>query len=543
MTYNSKTDEIIIACCENKYHNRVYSISADDFNANTDADDFDCYFISCMVTSIDYNEVRNQYIVGVTSRLNYYVILDYDFNLITTIGKYNNHSVSDKDWARQAICSDENYIYALNWFKDSNGSYANDIESRIVVFDWNGNYIKTIYLSTYKNPFYIRLYEIESMTVAGDRIFLLFNCIKNGKDRQFCYYDLMNNAFKVEYYIDESVTEENSAITSDKTSFVIKGVPTKLHKNRITNEGKKFVGWYAYRKEVDKWYYESADKSIKAWYKENQQPDGYTKFVYNNEHTVSQTGANGEHVYMCAKWESINKFFVEFLPNGGSGTMADMEITHGTSTQLLANQFAKTDRTFIGWNAYWVEKNKWYYQSPDGQTQAWYQEGCQPEGYVKYTYANRQNVARTANKGGHIQMYAKWDEFYIYYDADTAVIKQSKIKNMTTGKYPSNNMNQIIQYDLEDIQDSFRDFWVDDITFFGYYLYRQEVNKWYYESADGSTRGWYKKGLQPEGYNLYLKKFSAQSNGIAYLGGTAPAGEHLVLRAAWGYPGDIARGV
>lgn len=50
---------------------------------------------------------------------------------------------------------------------------------------------------------------------------------------------------------------------------------------------------------------------------------------------------------------------------------------HGTATALRSNAFTKNERSFVGWNAYWVEKNCWYYLKADG-TKGWYKEGYEP---------------------------------------------------------------------------------------------------------------------------------------------------------------------
>lgn len=62
-------------------------------------------------------------------------------------------------------------------------------------------------------------------------------------------------------------------------------------------------------------------------------------------------------------------------------------------------------------------------------------------------------------------------------------------------------------------------------------MYRADVDKWYYQSADGQTRAWYNEDNKPAGYTKYLKTFG--NSNVAYLGGTALPGERLILVAQW----------
>ncbi len=201
-------------------------------------------------------------------------------------------------------------------------------------------------------------------------------------------------------------------------SLVFTGVPTELYMNRIERDGFLFKGWTAYRVESNKWLYvNQLNNTQRVWAVEGAQPSGYIKYVYSDRTVVSQASSNGYHVLMCAQWQNTNKFYIKYFANGGSGTMSDQSIIHGTLTQLNLNDFIKTGKVFQGWYAYWTEKNKWLYTNSSG-TKEWYQEGEQPFGFIKYRYTDGENVARTAHIGGHIYMYAVWNEFNVYYYAN-----------------------------------------------------------------------------------------------------------------------------
>ncbi len=226
-------------------------------------------------------------------------------------------------------------------------------------------------------------------------------------------------------------------------------------------------------------------------------------------------------------------FYIQYCPDENvenyigdydNGNISSIMI-RGISTLLRKHRVGISGNKFCGWTAYRVEVDMWYYESPDSSVCDWYKEGYEPEGYSKYIYEDEQNVKQTVHAGEHVQMYALWDEFYIQYNANGAAIKDTAIKMQELGKYQSGNTNPISRYTSSNVTDG------QILTFDGYYLYRREIDKWYYKSADGSTHGWYKKGNQPSGYTLYIKTFPIV--GSAYLGGTAHPGEHLVLYAKW----------
>ena len=316
---------------------------------------------------------------------------------------------------------------------------------------------------------------------------------------------------------------------------MIRGIATPLLVIQESNPGYYFTGWTAYRKEIDSWCCQSADKSTIKWIKtselNNPENAGYTKYVYPEKHAVVQTGLAGEHLYMCAQWAPTNYFFVQYYSNGGSGTMTQSSMVYGNSTLLKSNTFTKTvngeSRTFQGWHAYWVERNMWRYENKTTGATDWYYENCQPPGYTKYVYANGQNVIQTAWKGGHIHLRAVWDEFNIFYNAYYAIIDQGNELEMDIGWYKSGNKNLLQNY----TEGSFDPTSKRSFTQWeGWVLYRRDLNLWYFENASGSFRDWYDYETGTNlGYTRYVKPKATSM----YLGGTARPGENLVLRAKW----------
>ena len=315
------------------------------------------------------------------------------------------------------------------------------------------------------------------------------------------------------------------------------GLTTPLRKARIQKDDKKFKGWTAYRVEQNKWYYRNADDTVREWYKEGSQPSGYTKFIYKDKANVSKTGAKGGHVLLCAQWESAKgKYTVSFMKNGGSGSMSDQSITYGTNTALRTNAYTKkkgdTTLSFQFWNAYWPEKNRWYYINESSGEKGWYKEGYEPAGYTKYVYNNSQNVSKTVYAGSHVYMYAVWNEYYIQYNASEVTIEYGRVLDQHTGIYASGAHNTIQRYAGTDNKyyflDADRDLHVANRSLRGYNLYRREINKWMYVNSAG-TKNWYTKGGQPSGYQIYER----EADSDIYLGATALPGEHLILYAVW----------
>lgn len=538
MTYNKDTGEIVIACCETGYHHVIYTISAGKLRNHERT--FSPHYISCMVTAIDYNPTRTQYVAAISGRNNAFAILDTDFQLIKTIG-YSKNSTNDTklNWATQGIYVDNQYIYRLYYLyeeEEGTNSYANDPDSRLRVFDWDGNYVKTYNFKTNKSTTgEKRIYESENLFVAGDRFMVAFSCVPkvNGQtERRIAYYDLSEIMFHAQFCPDENISEYKNDYDNDNHVYAMMfyGVTAPLRKFRVQKDGKKFTGWTAYRVEQNKWYYHNADDTDRAWYKEGSQPSGYTKFIYKDKANVSKTGAKGGHVLLCAQWESTSKYTVSFMKNGAtSGTMDDQSITYGTSTALRANAYTKGAFTFQFWNAYWSEKNKWYYQNADGTTKGWYKEGYEPAGYTKYVYNNKQNVSKTVYKGSHVYMYAVWNEYYVQYNANGATVAYTDILEQHTAEYASGAQNGITPFDNSKL-------YVNKSTYYntcllGYNLYRREIDKWMYISVDDGTKKWYKLNQNPNNYELYER--ARDSN--MYLGATAQPGEHLILYAVWGY--------
>ncbi len=558
IAYNSLRDELIIVCCQKGYHNRIYKFDAAYFrdqNKNLSAPRATQIDLSCMITGLAYNEKMNKYVGAVSGDIDQFVIFDSDFNIIASSDGNDGEPKEDEQYeglARQCLACDDNYIYATYHISNTADLIVDDAPVTVCdvigVFTWDGTLVCEINLDI--NKFLIRtnregkkyynFYEIEGITFIDGKVLLGFNCYygKNNGDRiaNFYQYDLSNEFFSIKYCPDD--VNVTAHINNDDliTQNVLHGHKTKTYTNTFVNNGMHFKGWYLYSVNSEKWRCHNKNTNVFKWLKENEIKDGFEKYIYPEHANVTQTASKGNQVLFCAAWEDAeNKFYVSFDSNGGkSGTMPqNVSMTYGGSNQLPKNSFEKeienyndseTDvvLSFQGWNAYYVEGNKWYYKNSDGSHKAWYIEGEQPEGYVKCVYYDEATISKTTAPGRHIKMFALWNEFTIYYDSNGQLIKKDNIIKPQTVVY--NNLLNIKKYTIDDIDGSVSYSEYDiPVSLRGYNQYLIEKNLWRYVN-DGSSY-W---AIPSENAELYCFTKDSVSKGVGY-------GQHIVFKAVWNY--------
>ena len=81
-------------------------------------------------------------------------------------------------------------------------------------------------------------------------------------------------------------------------------VDTPIQSNKFTRSGYKFVGWYAYRNDENKWIAIN-NKGECAWMTQSEIDKSKTwdYYVYKNGQKVAATTTPGRYVTMWAKWE------------------------------------------------------------------------------------------------------------------------------------------------------------------------------------------------------------------------------------------------
>ena len=190
------------------------------------------------------------------------------------------------------------------------------------------------------------------------------------------------------------------------------GVKTQLNKNTFTKDNSVFKGWRVYNNNIKKWAcYKNSSKTDQGYTTESD-CNNYGYVIYNDENIVSQTAQAGETITMYAQWNSANYFTINYNANGGAGKMDNQNIVYDNKTKLNANKFSKSNYYFIGWRVYNNTKNKWicYLNSEKTKQNDADESLCKKYGYVIYN--DKQSVARTADPGESITMYALWQYSY-----------------------------------------------------------------------------------------------------------------------------------
>ena len=119
--------------------------------------------------------------------------------------------------------------------------------------------------------------------------------------------------------------------------------------------------------------------SFNGW---NTKADGSGTAYADKASVKNLSSTNGATVTLYVQW-TANKYTVTYNANGGTGTMANQELTYDKSATLNANTFKRTGYRFNGWNT-----------KADG---------------TGTSYADKASVKNlTANSGGTVILYAKW---------------------------------------------------------------------------------------------------------------------------------------
>lgn len=119
--------------------------------------------------------------------------------------------------------------------------------------------------------------------------------------------------------------------------------------------------------------------SFNGW---NTKADGSGTAYADKASVKNLTATNGATVTLYAQW-TANKYTVTYNANGGTGTMANQELTYDKAATLNANTFKRTGYRFNGWNT-----------KADG---------------TGTSYADKASVKNlTANSGETVTLYAKW---------------------------------------------------------------------------------------------------------------------------------------
>lgn len=145
LCYNSKTG-MLVAVHNAPNKTRISFINPDTLEVT------ETKTISYAIYSITYNATLDRYVLGISDGFNF-VIVDSEFNYVGKrfiIGHVTGYT-------KQGVDSDDKYIY-----------FVQSGLNCIVVYDWDGNYIKTIFLTGIED-------ETEAIFHIGPSFYVTFN--------------------------------------------------------------------------------------------------------------------------------------------------------------------------------------------------------------------------------------------------------------------------------------------------------------------------------------------------------------------------------
>lgn len=249
-----------------------------------------------------------------------------------------------------------------------------------------------------------------------------------------------DNYFTIKY-------NANGALGTMPDQKVKYGVETKLYANQFTSN-KQFVGFRVYNNNRKQWAcYKNASKSEQG-YTSNTYCNNYGYVIYNDNQVVSKTANPGEVITMYAQWNEGNYFTVKYNSNGGTGSMKDQKIEYGKKTQLSRNTFKNNGKLIRGWKIFNNTRNLWACYKDKNKSDYGYatKDICEKYGYQ--IYDNMATVAKTANKGETITLYADWIDLTKYFDVNTKA-EFSTLELSTKGLYRQKVIQDIYVNDTD----------------------------------------------------------------------------------------------
>lgn len=147
---------------------------------------------------------------------------------------------------------------------------------------------------------------------------------------------------------DSGVMENTTHIYH--ASFAESGV-VHLRKNTFKKSGYSFSGWVFCKKINGEIYYLYNNRQYNnlQWYKDNEQPAGVEKYIYNdNEGTCNATTIDGDTIIAIAQWKK--QYTLTFDANGGTVSETSRIVLEGDTVGKLPTP-TKEGYRFYGWYA------------------------------------------------------------------------------------------------------------------------------------------------------------------------------------------------
>ncbi len=143
LTYNPKRN-IFVAVHNNPNRKKLSIIDPETFEI------VDTVTLECKIFSLDYNEERDQYVIGIAGGQTFR-ILNADFTYADDV--IHQPTTLSKGYTTQGVSCDENYIYFVLYNQNC-----------ITVYDWDGNFICYIKLNISGEP--------ENLSAVGNEIYI-----------------------------------------------------------------------------------------------------------------------------------------------------------------------------------------------------------------------------------------------------------------------------------------------------------------------------------------------------------------------------------
>ena len=272
-----------------------------------------------IVSSIAYNEGRNEYLLKVSNSK----ILRFNMNFeeinkplimkdITKNDNQNKYSLRGFDTSAtekhigQSIYADCSYIYSVY------NVNPNILKNYIAIFDYNGNYVRTIDLSSkIKNTeleelcFYNGVFYIAGTNWINNSFSIFKLNIKNSNKFDISYLDL---ATKYNEYQTVTIGTEKNTTPLLNINSKADGTSTPIIK-LSTTKNRILIGYKAYRDYNNSW---RVKVDGKAQWLSSQQITNYKKagkkveyFLYKPTNTVYHTVNGGNSVLLTAVWKEL----------------------------------------------------------------------------------------------------------------------------------------------------------------------------------------------------------------------------------------------
>ena len=234
----------------------------------------DSVHLDSRVYGLAYDSIRDRYITAVTGK-DKVEVRDSDWNIL-----YTFKHVGKNGYTRQSLDCDKGNIYLLQ-------SYMNKGMTRVLVYNRQGNYRLTIYISGYR--------EAESLFHVGDRYVVTYNSTSYGGGT------IYETALRRFYQI-RMVPGEGDG--KNVIRMMANGEKVQLPALRFTCGGREFLGWRAYRCSDEKNLYRNPETGKKKWYRSGSQPSGWKLYLIPDEKTLkSLSDKAGDCITLTAIWE------------------------------------------------------------------------------------------------------------------------------------------------------------------------------------------------------------------------------------------------